>query len=187
MFFSFLPRSDSIKIVAQRQGSPFAAVVPLAALLLAAVLLMSERAGTLLGASGTPPAAGRSEITVEHTQSLTLHVTVAAGKREGIVEVSADGPDTVTMSTPASWERREVRGAAIEESSAAPPAFGVARWALPAAVTLSFRVRDADAEGLSVRNASDTPLLVVAKRVNVVTREVQERSVLVKDEVVPLW
>lgn len=186
VFFSFLPGSDSISNMAKRQGSPFAAVVPLAALLLAAVLLMSERAGSLLSATGTEHAAGRSEITVEHAGSLTLHVTVGAGRREEIVEIAADGPDAVTVSTPASWERREVRGAAIDESSAAPIAFGVARWALPAGATLSFRVRSADPDGLRVRNASDMPLLVLVKRVNVVTGKVEEKSMLVKDGVMPL-
>ena len=127
---------------------------------------------------------GPAEIAVEHDAAVTLTVLQSSGKSSGIVEFTGEG-DHVRISVPVSWKRREVRGGALAAVTSDPPALGFTRWHLPESVTVSFRVKGSP--GLTIRQASETPLLVLGKRVDVVSSGVIERSVLLKEGERQLW
>lgn len=126
-----------------------------------------------------------ADITVEHTGPVTLTVLASAGKQNGIVEFRADGEETITLTTPVSWQRREVRGAPLDAVTADPPSGTSTKWHLPPRVTLSLRVEEASS--LVVHNPSGAPVLISAKKVNVVTGTVEKKDVLVKEGEVRLW
>lgn len=156
----------------------------LCALALAGILLLTvraEQAATGKRNAGGHPAA---EIAVENERAATLTLQESAGKNPGIVECTAEGSD-MYLSVPSSWERREVRGAALSTVTADPPALGFTRWHLPEGVTLSFRVPGSPA--LTVRHASSAPLLIIGKRVDLGTGKVEEKSVLMQEGEPQLW
>ena len=160
-----------------RQDHPFAIVLPLSALVVTIALLLNTHPDALRSQTiSDAPSAG---LAVEHVSPLTLTIRMSAGKREGIVELSTDGTETAAISVPSAWQRREVRGAALDAVSADPPSMGFSRWHVPPGVTVSFRV--IESPSLMIRNPSGIPLLVLGKKVNVLTGQIEEKSVLVKD------
>jgi hypothetical protein len=164
------------------KSSPFPILAFLSAVTLAGVLLLTvsaNRARTI-----KEEEAPLAEVAIEHEKAATLSVHQSTGKGEGIIEFSAEGSDTA-ISVPETWQRREVRGGTLDRVTADPPSLGFTRWTLPSGITVSFR-----AEGnlrLVVRNASPTPLLVLGKRVDVVTGKTDERSILIKEKAEALW
>lgn len=187
----------------KRQGHPFAVVIPLSAIVVTIALVLNARADVLR--SQAIPTAVPAELAVEHSAPLTLRLQMSTGKREGIAELTTDtsttltpsssdfgragsagGGETTAISIPSSWQRREVRGAALDVVTSEPAVMGFIRWHVPPGVTVSFRVTDDDS-GLIVRNPSGIPLLIIGKRVNVLTEQVEEKSVLVKDGAARLW
>ena len=151
--------------------------------MLAGVLLFNVHTETLK--SQTVPPTITEDVTIEHTAPVTLTVLASAGKSDGIIEFHTDGEETVTLTVPTSWQRREVRGAALETVTADPLSVTGTRWHLPPRVTLSFRVQQSPA--LIVRNPSGIPVLIEGRKVNVVTGAVEKKNVLVKDSVIRLW
>ena len=161
------------------QGSSFLPF--LSALVLAAALLLAIRADRLrtVKTLGEPVT-----VAIEHDRALTLTVTQSTGKENGIVEFATEG-SAARISTPVAWERREVRGAPMEEVTSDPPAMGYTRWNVPAGATVSFWVEGSPP--LTIRHASDSPLLIVSKRVNIATGSVDEHSILLQDGTARLW
>ncbi len=135
--------------------------------------------------SQTLPDAPVTGLALEHSAPMTLTLRVSVGKREGIAELTTRGSEIAAISIPSSWERREVRGAALETVTAEPATMGFTRWHVPPGVTVSFRVNEMS--GLIIRNPSGIPLLIIGKRVNVMTGEVEEKSILMKDGATQLW
>ena len=127
------------------------------------------------------------QIAVEHDVPLTLHVEESAGKVRGILEVSTEGASVAAISVPSGWQRREVRGGPLSAVTAdeSGATLGFTRWHLPPHVTLSFWTENGPS--LLIRNISASPLLILSKRVNVLSSRVDERSVLVKEGAVRLW
>lgn len=168
--------------MSKRQGHPFSIVLPLCALALTAVLLLQARSDRLASQASDP---GAAEILVEHGGALTLHVTMDAGSRSrGIVELRVEGSGAI-ISVPSGWERREVRGAALNAVTADFSGFGVTRWRLPAGITLSLWTPGGVRMG--IRNAGPVPVLVLGKKVDIEGGRVEEKSVLVQEGVSPLW
>jgi hypothetical protein len=128
-----------------------------------------------------PPA----DVAIEHAAPITLRVVTSTGRTKGIVELGRDGTESVKVSVPETWERREVRGAALDAAAGEPAAMGFRRWTIPAGATLSFwtpgsaRVR--------VQNPSGVPVLVHAKRIHLDTNAVDEQTTLLKDAPLTLW
>lgn len=179
----------------QRQGNPFLLLTLFSAATLAGMLLLIARADRLRDRT-TEKKGPAAEIAVEHDDATTLTILQSSGKNDGIVELSGAGDDML-ISVPSEWERREVRGAELSAVTADDPSFaaeetaegrtdmGFTRWHVPAGVTLSFHVRGSPA--LAIRHPSQSPLLVVAKRVDVRTGEVREKNVLIKERGARLW
>jgi hypothetical protein len=166
----------------KRQAEPLKATALLSAFVLAAVLLLYAGG---VGPSSTASTGDTAEIAVEHSSAITLTLRMSTGKSKGIADVSSDGNDGLRVSVPAQWQRRDVRGAALSAVTSDPPSFGFRRWHLPAGATLSFWI--GDPAHVRVRNPSETPVLVLAKRINVVTGKTDEKSVLIKEGTADLW
>lgn len=165
-----------------RQERSFSIIIPLSAIALTGLLLLTTRGDRLPSQLSRPLP---EEMAVEHTGPLTLSMQRSTGKQEGIIELSTEGPETASVTVPSSWERREVRGASLDAVKADPPNAGYTRWYIPPTVTLSLRVIDAitaEDKDLLIHNISDAPLLVLWKSVDIVTGRVEERSILVKDK-----
>ena len=174
----------------RRQAHPFLLLTFLSAIALAGILLFTVREDRLRlqKKHPTPLASGElrgavAEIAVEHDAAATLTIRQSSGKNEGIVEFAGEGAD-LRLSVPSSWERRDVRGAALSDVPSDPPAMGYTRWHLPEGVTLSFHV--AGSPVLSIRNPSPTPLLIIRRKVDIVRGKVEEKSVLIKEGAVRL-
>lgn len=172
---------DNISDMKKRQGSSLTGITLASALTLAVVLLVSARSP----ASDSPTPGIPADIAVEHASSLTLSLRYGTGRSRGIVEIVTEGNDASAISVPEAWQRREVRGGTLAAVTADPPSLGFVRWHLPPRVTLSFWTPAIPS--LVVKNASKTPLLVVTKRVDVVSGKVLEDSVIIKDKEVMVW
>ncbi len=167
------------------QGRPLFGITFVSAVTLSVVVLLSARTSALRADLEAKRLARTAEIAVEHADPLTLAIHLSSGTREGIVELRTDGAETARVSVPSAWELREVRGGALSSVTHDPETMGFLRWNLPGNVTASFRVTDT--ASFSIRNPSESPLLVLAKRVNVRTGAVEEESVMVTEGTVRLW
>ena len=169
----------------QRQGKTLTVVTGFSGVILAGILVMTSHADRVrsdLQQQETHPSA---EIAVEHDAAITLTIEESEGKKKGIIDMRIDGPSGAAISLPSSWERREVRGAPLTSVPGDAPSMGFVRWHLPPGVTLSLWVTGTP--DITVRHPSPSPLLVIMKRVNVLTGKVTEKSVLVKQESVQLY
>lgn len=158
-------------------------IVALSAFALVGTLLLGtmKRLSMQAESAARPPV----DVAVEHGASLTFTVTASAGQGRGIVELGRDGTETVHVSVPETWQRREVRGAPLEAAIGEPPAMGFRRWTIPPGATLSFWMDDAPR--IRIQNPSGKALLVESKRVDVRTGKVEKEMTLVKDGPLDLW
>ncbi len=164
----------------KRQGSPFLLLTFLSAIALAGILLMTVREDRLRMQKSEVDVPA-TEIAVEHDAAATLTIRQSDGKKEGIIEFAGEGAD-LRISVPSSWDQRDVRGAALSAVPSDPPAMGFTRWHLPKGVILSFHVEETrNFASLRIRNPSPTPLLIIRRRVDVVSGKVEEKSLLLKE------
>lgn len=167
--------------MSDRPASSFVSLTALCAVVLFSVLLFAVRDES---AERQIPVTV-TEIAVGHDAAATLTVSLSVGKGDGIAEFTNEGGGTISLDLPVSWKRREVRGAALDDVTEESKDAMHTRWRIPSGVTVSYWIGGSPA--LSVRNASATPLLVLAKRVNVVSGHVEEKSVLVQKGVIEIW
>jgi hypothetical protein len=146
-----------------------------------AVLLFGQR-GFLHRAPS--PLGPTTDIALTHSAAVILSLAASSGKDPSLIELSQDGPETVTLDVPASWTLREVRGAALSAVPSQKVDLTYTRWQLPAHVTLSFH---ASADSLTVHNSGRTTLLIKYKRVQLSTGRVIADSILLQDKPARLW
>jgi len=125
------------------------------------------------------------EMGVEHTGSLGLVLELSALKGKGIADVSHDGDETVFVSVPEDWVKREVRNVPIQSVTADPPSLGFVRWHIPPGARLSFSVPQAPSK-IILHHPTDTPLKVGIKRVNLDADVVDRDVILVQGASVEL-
>lgn len=173
---------DRIRPMVKHHGHPLLLLTFLSAAALAGVfLLLTIRTNDVTNGKRAHTA---GEIAVEHDAAATLTIHQSSGKNAGIIEFTGEGAD-LRLSTPSSWERREVRGAALAAVTSDGPSLGFTRWHVPEGVTLSFYITDSPT--LSIHHPSQHPLLIMGKRVDIVIGWVEEKSMLMKEGVVRLW
>jgi hypothetical protein len=126
------------------------------------------------------------EIGIEHTQPFTLRLDLSISGQVGILELSHDAGEDVAISLPESWDLREVRGGALAEVPADPPALGFTRWHLPSAVTISFRLPEVPSV-LLAHNPSEIPLQIRLTRVDLEDGSVSRNVVLMKNTPARVW
>ena len=130
-----------------------------------------------------PPAAvpviGGQIVSVEHSDMITIHFSVAADKNPRLAEVWREGNGTAVLSVPATWTLRGVEGGLLGDVSGAPEKDGYRAHALPEGARLSFLLPVA--QDIVVFNGSRAALLVKWKIIGLEKGTVHEDSVLMKD------
>ena len=130
------------------------------------------------------PASIQEEISVmavEHTDPLSLEILVSSLSDESIVDIESDARNSIYVSVPESWERREVRGAPINKTGPEEPMFGFRRWTLPAGAGISFRV-PGNLQSMLLQNPSGIPVKAELTRIDVQTGETDKDIILVDDQ-----
>ncbi|MDD5026197.1 MAG: hypothetical protein PHH13_02350 [Candidatus Peribacteraceae bacterium] len=130
-----------------------------------------------------PPA---TDIIVEHSQPLTLSVSASVLKGVGMLDVTNQGQETIALSIPTSWNRREVRGVPLKAVIADASSLGSTRWNLPAQASVSFGL-PAFPESVMIHNPSKVSLTVPLTLVNLFTGASDRNILLVKELPVTLW
>jgi hypothetical protein len=100
--------------------------------------------------------------------------------------MSHDAAETIYVSVPSDWSRREVKGASLADVIADQPTFGFTRWHLPPGTTISFALRRPPASIL-FHNPSGVPVQVRLTRVDIEEKTIDRMNILVKDAPVNLW
>ena len=165
-------------------GSSLAhAITGLAAALVFAILVLSLRSGNPGNSTGE-----NVNIGVEHEAPLTIEFRFAIKDNVpvGLVELSHEGRETIFVSLPESWERREVRGRSLTDTPSEDPSFGFKRWHMPEGATLSFRT-PAMPRTLDIHNPSGVVLKIRIVKVDLTTGVVDRNVMLVKDAAVEIW
>ena len=120
------------------------------------------------------------DIGVEHTMPFMLMLSVGRGKSVRYIEMGTTAEETVAMSLPASWMRREVRYVPLAALHADPPMFGFVRWQFPPHAVVSFRTQQAW-DTLTIHNPSSVPFEIRMTNVDLHTQRVERDTFLMKD------
>jgi len=127
-----------------------------------------------------------AEMGVEHTQPLSITLEMSARQGKALLFVTHEGEEeTVYVSLPESWTRREVHSVPLH-SVVSESAFGFRRWRFPAGASVSFSV-PAVPTTFFLHNPSTIPLKVTTVRVDLETESVERDVVLVQESPVQLW
>ncbi|MDD5623856.1 MAG: hypothetical protein PHI23_04060 [Candidatus Peribacteraceae bacterium] len=172
-----------------RLRSPVGLHVLAALFAIVAVVVLSQQAlhGTSLDLTASLTETNmKADIGVEHTGPLSLSLSLSKGEGSGIADIGQYGEETIAVSVPADWQRREVRGAPLASVTADPSTFGFTRWHLPPGTVISFGVPVSPAS-LILHNPSGVPLKVTLTRVDLEAQSVERDVVLVQESSVQLW
>lgn len=86
----------------------------------------------------THPTVPVLDLGIEHTQPMTLSLTLTKNDTQRMVDILNDAKETIAVSVPENWKRGEVRGATLLQITADAPSFGYIRWHLPAKASVTF-------------------------------------------------
>lgn len=123
---------------------------------------------------------------VEHTRPFSLSLSLSTNTSSGIADVTHDATETIFLSVPSSWLRREVRGATLSSVQTDPSTFGYTRWHLPPHAVISFAIL-APPSRILLHNPSGVPLQVRLTRVNLQTNQAERDNILIQEASVELW
>lgn len=126
------------------------------------------------------------DIAVEHKESTHLTMNTSTRGDRGLVELSHDSSETILVSLPSEWLRREVRHASLSDIQPEPPTFGFTRWKLPGGARVTFEAQQA-LQGVILHNPSKVPLRVSFTHVDLETEETLHDSRFVQDNAMQLW
>lgn len=126
------------------------------------------------------------DIGVEHNEPLSLIMEVGVNGDDAVVEFFSESPETILISVPSTWVRREVRNAPIHTVTSEPPSIGFTRWTLPARAGISFKVTDAP-DSVILHNPSEVQMKLILNRVDLEKEEVERDVLLIQDDTVKLW
>lgn len=126
------------------------------------------------------------DIGVEHENPASMRLDMTTLEGTGITEITNESPETLRISLPSTWTRREVRNVALSDVTSDPPSFGYMRWHIPAGGLVSFKMFTAP-DRIVMHNPSGFPLKVRFANVNLETQEVVRDVILVNESPTPLW
>lgn len=126
------------------------------------------------------------DIGVEHTQPLSLSMQVGISDTAGYIEFFSESSETILISVPSTWVRREVKNAELHDVSAEAPSLGFTRWSLPARSGISFQVRESP-DSLLLHNPTGVQMKLNLAFVDVTNDTVQKEVVLIQGDTVKLW
>jgi hypothetical protein len=146
----------------------------------------------LLSMSSTGPALLNSlrgnvvDIGIEHDKPLSLSLEVGILNDKASVEFFSESAETILISVPSTWVRREVKNAPIHTVTSESPSLGFTRWKLPARAGISFRVPDAP-DSIVLHNPSGVQMKLDLVQVDLETEEVKRDILLIQGDTVKLW
>lgn len=170
---------------AERQGFTLHAAAAVAAIV--AVVVLSQ--GALRDGASSLTAAlipgERAEIGLEHTKPVTLSLSFTTNGTNGVMDIRHDALETVYLSLPSTWIRREVGGVPLTAVTADPPVFGFTRWSMPAGALVSFDVTPPST--ILLHNPSGIPADIRLTRVDLEQNAVERDILLVQEGSILLW
>lgn len=122
-------------------------------------------------------------LAIEHDAPLTVSFTLSRKGTARLIDIDHDTDNTIFVSTPAHWQRGEVRGAKLKDVTSEPPAAGFVRWTLPPHAGVTFKTAGEWSQ-VRVANPSGIPLTLRLTGVDLATQRATHDAVLVKDETV---
>jgi len=128
----------------------------------------------------------RAEMGVEHTQSLSLMMDISALQGLGLLDLSHEGEETILISLPSLWQRKEVRNVPLSEVTEESTSFGFTRWKFPQGASVTFAIPEYP-DSLLLHNPSGVPLKVNITRVDLDRSTVEKDVVLIQESTVSLW
>ncbi len=127
-----------------------------------------------------------ADIGIEHALPLSLRMEVGVKANAGYVEFLAETDETIFLSVPSTWVRREVWNVPIYEVTSEAPSLGFTRWHLPPHAGISFHMPDAPASVI-LHNPSDVQMKLDLTYVDVNSETVKKETVLIQERTVKLW
>lgn len=126
------------------------------------------------------------DIGVEHSKPLSLSLEVAVLHDNAVAEFYSESEETILISVPSTWVRREVKHAQLSEVTSEAPALGFTRWTLPPRAGISFRVPQTP-DSLILHNPTGVQMMLSLTQIDLPTETVNEDVVLVQGNTVKLW
>lgn len=171
------------------QGFLLHAVAAIAAVV--AVVMLSQSAlsdgSPLLTASliGNAADGPRVEIGLEHDKPVTVSLSLTENGPTGVADIRHDALETIHVSLPSSWIRREVGGVPLAAVTADAPALGFTRWSIPAGATVSFTATPPSS--ILLHNPSGIPAEIELTRVDLNKNAVDRNIILIQEGSALLW
>jgi hypothetical protein len=126
------------------------------------------------------------DIGIEHDKPLSLLLEVGVLDGMAVAEFFSESPETILISVPSTWVRREVKNAPIHTVTSELPSLGFTRWKLPARAGISFKIATAP-ESLVLHNPTGVQMKLDLVLVNLETEEVDRDILLIQGDTVKLW
>lgn len=127
-----------------------------------------------------PKTVAALDIGVEHTQPMTLDITITKNDTLRMVEIGNDILETIAVSLPEHWKRGEVKYVALKSVTADPASFGYIRWHLPPKAIVSYKTNQ-PFEHLNMHNPSGVPLKIRLTVVDLLKNTGEHEVYLVKE------
>lgn len=127
-----------------------------------------------------------ADIGVEHEQPLSLSMQVGVSETSGYVEFFSETAETILISVPSTWVRREVKNADISSVTSEIPSLGFTRWTIPPRAGISFAMPDSPDSAI-LHNPTRVPMKLDLSFVDLIDDTVHKEVVLIQDDTVKLW
>ena len=149
---------------------------------IAILAVSSASAPALIGSLRTDTV----DIGVEHNQPLSLSLEFGVLDDMAVAEFFSESAETILISVPSTWVRREVKNAPIHTVTSELPSLGFTRWTLPARAGISFKIADAPGS-LVLHNPSGVQMKLDLVQVDLKSEKVERDVLLIQDDTVRLW
>lgn len=127
-----------------------------------------------------------ASIAIEHSMPLDLSFDISVRSGQALIELRHKGRESISLSVPSDWERREVWNAPLRDITADPSSFGFTRWHLPPDTGISF-LAPAAPTTLVLHNPTEELLTIDLTHINLDTAELTKDVVLVQGPRQVLW
>jgi hypothetical protein len=126
------------------------------------------------------------DIGIEHDRPLSISLEVGILNDMAVAEFFSESGETILISVPSTWVRREVKNAPIHMVTSEPPSLGFTRWSLPPRAGISFKTAQAP-DSLILHNPSGVQMKLDLVQVDLETEEVDRDILLIQGDTVKLW
>ena len=127
-----------------------------------------------------------AEMGVEHALPLSLSMEISSLQGVGLLDITHEGEETIFISLPMSWSRKEVRGVSLSSVREETSSFGFTRWRFPEGASVTFGLPKYP-DSLLLHNPSEVSLKINVTQVNLNEGTVTHDIILVQESPVALW